>query len=172
MPKTDMKDRAPLRWPLLFFGDGFFAEVRRGPVLSKDGKEYVMIINPEGAVWARHQDLISRASGNLIEVRYPTEMFRILSMDPACPRFKVYCSVKGDNTEEMKDKTHLLSMIDSLKQKTDELTLRLMNKEEDVRLLLTDVESFVDKYKTIFDKGKSREPGYAMGGMTEGDMQG
>lgn len=163
MVSEDMKPYIAQNWPIVFFGDGYYAQVKRGPVLVDGGKKYRMFVIPEQGIRQRFKEFDEEFSKKgYLDLEYPQEMVRILSMDAASQRFKVFCTIKNERSAEMNDNDELWSMIRYLQKKVEDLTLQLMLKEEDMKLALTDLEGFLKKIKNMQDNIKVAPAGMYM----------
>lgn len=155
---SDMQVHVNISWPQIYFGDGYYAEIKRGPVAVDNGTAYKMIIIPESAICERYHKIKDEYERKgYVEVKYPKEMIRQLCMDPASPRFKCYCTVTNEDSPEMEGNKELWAMVRHLQRKVDTLTWQLIEKEDELKLILTDKEAYFDRIKSMVDRFKSRD---------------
>lgn len=101
------------RWPFIFFGDGYMAQVI-SIVSGKDFKNndvYKMKIIPDESLAKRYNILVSQLDANLsLAVEYPVEMIKQLNSDPV---FTIYFNFLNFKGEECQGTKAMLGKIDA-----------------------------------------------------------
>lgn len=143
-PPVNVRSNFPIVW---FLGDGFYVMIRR-MFLDDEGKNWILLVNPEPRVRLRYPDINAEVMRKgFATLEFPKEFIKLLNPDPAGPRYLALTDIKG-KVQDVVHK-HLMDTVLSQKDQIMNLTVRHIVKDSNYRGLLEDFEGEVDKYQRL-----------------------